>query len=67
MTATRATDCPASSAKCLFACAYFATDETEEGGCNEASSRIRKRIGSKMKTKEPAYQWGLKGKKGRRP
>jgi hypothetical protein len=30
-------------------------------------SRARKMSGSKMKTMLQAYQWGLKGKKGRNP
>ena len=36
-------------------------------GSTSAASRMPNRTGSKMKTKEPAYQRGLKGKNGRRP
>ena len=57
-------DGPAASAKGWSACAYFAVDEAEEGWAMSAMSRRRKRTGSKMKTKEPAYQWGFEGKEG---
>ena len=36
-------------------------------GAMSASSSTANMTGSKMKTKEPAYQCGLKGKNGRTP